>query len=105
MARRITKDNFKEAVLDSTLPVLVDFYSDSCIACKKLAPVLGELEDNYEGKLSVVKINTNFDSELSSEFGIMSNPTLILFVEGENVGKKVGISSYQELENWIVPHV
>ena len=62
MAVRINKDDFEEKVLKSDLPVIVDFYSDSCIACKKLAPALGDVEDDYEGKLYVYKVNTNFDN-------------------------------------------
>ena len=53
MAVRINKDDFEEKVLKSNLPVIVDFYSDSCIACKKLAPALGDVEDDYEGKLYI----------------------------------------------------
>ena len=51
MAVRVTKADFEEKVLKNTLPVVVDLYSDSCVACKMLAPALGDLEDNYEGKL------------------------------------------------------
>lgn len=105
MAVRVTKDDFEEKVLNSSIPVLVDFYSDSCVACKKLAPVLGDLEDNYEGKLLVFKVNTNFDTQLSEQYGIMSNPTLILFKDGEKKAKKVGALSLDELESWILPHI
>ena len=65
MAARISKADFDEKVLKSKLPVIVDFYSDSCVACKKLAPVLGDIEDDYEDKLHVYKVNTNFDGELA----------------------------------------
>ena len=54
MAARISKADFDEKVLKSKLPVIVDFYSDSCVACKKLAPVLGDIEDDYEDKLHAV---------------------------------------------------
>ncbi len=54
MAVRISKEEFEEKVLNSKLPVLVDFYSDSCIACKRLAPALGEIEDEFEDKIKVV---------------------------------------------------
>lgn len=101
MAKRVTKDNFQEEVLESTLPVLVEFYSDSCVACKRLAPILGDLEDSYEGKISVVKVNTNYDHELSGMYDIMSNPTLILFVNGEKVVQKSGVTSLKEIEKWI----
>ena len=67
MAARISKADFDEKVLKSKLPVIVDFYSDSCVACKKLAPVLGDIEDDYEDKLHVYKVNTNFDGELADD--------------------------------------
>ena len=80
MAARISKADFDEKVLKSKLPVIVDFYSDSCVACKKLAPVLGDIEDDYEDKLHVYKVNTNFDGELADEYEVTANPTL-LFVK------------------------
>lgn len=105
MAARITKDDFEEKVLKSRLPVVVDFYSDSCVACKKLAPVLGDLEDNYEDRLVVYKVNTNFDSELAVQYRVMSNPTVIVFKEGKQVVKKVGALSYAELEALVLEHL
>lgn len=59
MAARVNSDNFNELVLESGLPVLVDFYSDSCIPCKMMAGVIGDIEDDYEGKLNVYKVNVN----------------------------------------------
>lgn len=101
MAVRVNKDNFQEKVLESELPVLVDFYSDSCVPCKMLAPVLGDLEDNYEGKLTVYKVNTNFDSELAEEYEVSANPTLIFFKNGEAVDFKVGFVPANELNPWV----
>ena len=82
MAARISKDDFEEKVLKSDLPVIVDFYSDSCVACKKLAPVLGGVEDDYEGRINVYKVNTNFDAELAEKYEVTANPTL-LFVKAK----------------------
>lgn len=101
MAVRVNTDNFKEKVLEEKLPVLVDFYSDSCVACKKLAPTIGDIEDDYEDKLLVYKLNTNFDAQIAQEYNVMSNPTLILFKDGEVVGKQVGAKLYDELADWI----
>ena len=64
MAARANAENFEELVLKSELPVLVDFYSDSCIPCKMMAGVVGDIEDDYEGKLNVYKVNVNFDESL-----------------------------------------
>ena len=87
MAVRINKDDFEEKVLKSDLPVIVDFYSDSCIACKKLAPALGDVEDDYEGKLYVYKVNTN--------------PTLLFVKNAEVLDRKIGAHTLAELKTWV----
>lgn len=105
MAVRVTTEDFEEKVLKNSLLVVVDFYSDSCVACKRVAPVLGDLEDNYEGKLEVVKVNTNFDAALSEKYSIMSNPTLLIIKNGEEVSRKVGALSYKDLEEWVAQYL
>ena len=90
MAVRVSKTDFEEKVLKEKLPVLVDFYSDSCVACKKLAPVLGNAEDDYEDKIKVYKVNTNFDVELAEQYEVQANPTLILFKDGQAKDRKTG---------------
>ena len=101
MAARIYSDDFSAKVLESKMPVLVDFYSDSCVACKKLAPTICDIEEEYEGKLSVFKVNTGYDTKLVQEYEILSNPTLILFKEGEAVDRQIGAKDYDELTDWI----
>ena len=105
MAARIYVDNFKDKVLDSELPVLVDLYSDSCVACKKLAPLLCELEEDYEGKINVFKVNTNYDQILAQKYEVLSNPTLILFKDGKDVDKQIGAKDYDDLTDWIDAHI
>ena len=105
MAARIAKDNFDEKVLKSPIPVIVDFYSDSCVACKMLAPVLGGIEDDYEDRIQVYKVNTNFEQELAQQYGIMSNPTLILFKDGEAVDRKVGAQTADVLKAWVEDNI
>ena len=101
MATRIYTDDFSEKVLNSDVPVVVDFYSDSCVACKRLAPTLCDIEEEYEGKLNVFKVNTGFDKKLVEDYGIQSNPTLIFFKEGRAIDKQVGAKDYDELSDWI----
>ena len=101
MAVRIYTDDFSSKVLDSDLPSIVDFYSDSCIACKKLAPTLCDIEEEYEGKLNVFKVNTAYDTKLVEEFEIKANPTLVLFKDGKAVSKQVGPRDYEDLVDWI----
>ena len=83
----------------------MDFYSDSCITCKKLAPTLCDIEEEYEGKLNVFKVNTNYDTKLVEEYEIKANPTLILFKEGKAVGKQVGSREYDELVEWLEDYI
>lgn len=101
MAARISKDDFEEKVLKSDLPVIVDLYSDSCVACKKLAPVLGEAEDDYEGRINVYKVNTNFDAELAEKYEVTANPTLLFVKAGEVVDRKIGAQKPADLNAWI----
>ena len=68
MAARVSKDNFEAEVLQASIPVLVEFYSDSCIPCKQMSPILGDIEDDYEDRLKVVKVNANFDGELAEQY-------------------------------------
>lgn len=69
--------------------------------CKQLAPILGGIEDENEGKLSVYKVNVNSDAELAQEYSVMSSPTLILFKDGEKAGTKRGLGKKQELTEWL----
>lgn len=101
MAARITAGDFDQKVIGASLPVLVDFYSDSCVACKKLSPVLGDIEDDYEDKLTVYKLNTSFDGAAAEKYGVLSNPTLVLFKDGAEAGRQVGAKTYDDLCDWI----
>lgn len=100
MSERLNKENFTEAVKKEGL-VLVDFYSDSCIPCKKINPVLSQLEESLGESLAVYKVNTNFDMELVEKYGIMSTPTLVLFKDGAEKDRKNGFQTVDTLEDWI----
>ncbi len=97
MAARISKDDFEQKVLQSELPVIVDFYSDSCIPCKQLSPILGDIEDDYEDKLKVFKVNVNYDAELAEEYQVLASPTLIFFKEGKEADRIRGLVKKPEL--------
>ena len=87
---KVSGEDFDRTVLGSEAPVLVDFYADWCAPCKYVAPLMDELAQAHEGKLLVVKIDTDQAPDLSQKFGIRSIPTVILFKEGEEVGRSVG---------------
>ena len=101
MAERISRSNFQEKVLERAGIVVVDFYSDSCMPCKMLAPALGELEDTYEERLKVYKVNTNFDAELAEEYGVQGTPTLLLFRDGNVTDRRVGAMTQDALFDWV----
>ena len=97
MAARISKEDFEQKVLQSELPVIVDFYSDSCIPCKQLSPILGDIEDDYEDKLKVFKVNVNYDAELAEQYQVLASPTLIFFKEGKEADRIRGLVKKPEL--------
>ena len=100
MAARVNKDEFEGKVLKSDIPVLVDFYSDSCVPCKKMTPVIGDVEDDMEGKLAVYKVNINFDTELAESYDVQSVPTLLLFDKGSEKARQNGAVRKPQLVEW-----
>ena len=101
MAARVNKDEFEGKVLKSDIPVLVDFYSDSCVPCKRLSPVLFALEEEYAEKLKIVKININFDSELAEKYEVQAAPTLVFFKNGEEISRLRGAVKQAEIKKVI----
>lgn len=101
MAKRISADEFQAEVLDSKLPVIVEFYSDSCIPCKQLSPILGGIEDDYEDKLKVVKVNVNFDGELAEKYEVAASPTMLFFKDGAEAERIRGLAKRPAIEEVI----
>ena len=98
MAARVSTDTFQAEVLEAGVPVLVEFYSDSCIPCKQMSPILGDLEDDYEGRLKVVKVNVNFDGSLAETYGVMASPTVLFFNDGEEQSRLRGLQNKAQWE-------
>lgn len=101
MPTRINKDNFEKEVLQADKTVLADFYSDSCVPCKRLSPVLFALEEEYAEKLKIVKININFDSELAEKYEVQVAPTLVFLKNGEEVSRLRGAVKQAEIKEVI----
>jgi thioredoxin 1 len=97
MAQRVGSADFEEKVLKSSIPVVVEFYSDSCIPCKQMAPILGDIEDDYEDKVSVYKVNVNFDSDLASTYQVMASPTILFFKDGQETDRIRGLAKKEAL--------
>ncbi len=87
---KVAGEDFDRTVLGSEAPVMVDFYADWCAPCKYVAPLMDELANTHQGSLLVVKIDTDQAPDLSQKFAIRSIPTVILFKDGEEVGRSVG---------------
>jgi len=80
---QIRGDEFQSEVVRSDRPVVVDFYADWCGPCKVIAPIMEQLSKDYGGRVKFVKVDTDENQELASQFGIMSIPTVMLFSKGE----------------------
>ena len=93
----VTTETFKAEVLESPVPVLVDFYADWCGPCRALIPILAELSAEAEGRYKVVKVNTDDQPDLSVEYGVNALPTILVFKEGKVKGKLVGLQSKARL--------
>lgn len=93
----VTKDTFEEEVLNSEVTVLVDFWATWCGPCQLQSPELAKFEREHEGKFKIVKINVDEQPELSAQYGVQAIPTLILFKDGEEVKRTVGMQTLDKL--------
>ena len=97
----LTQSNFEKEVLQSDIPVLVDFWANWCGPCKMLAPTIEELAKEYEGKIKVGKVNIDDFAPLAIQYGVASIPTVILFKNGEVADKSVGFVPKATIEKML----
>ena len=97
----VTDDSFEQEVLQSSDPILVDYWADWCGPCKMIAPVLDEIADEYDGKIRVAKLNIDENPNTPPRYGIRGIPTLMLFKDGEVEATKVGAVSKSQLTAFI----
>lgn len=87
---QVTDGSFQKDVLDSEIPVLVDFWAPWCGPCRMVSPVVEEIAEQYDGKVKVVKVNTDDNPNIATQYGIRSIPTLMIFKAGQRVDMVVG---------------
>lgn len=97
----VTDDTFESEVLQSDVPVLVDYWAEWCSPCKMIAPVLSEIAEEYSGKLRVAKLNIDENPATPPKYGIRGIPTLMLFANGQVEATKVGALSKSQLAAFI----
>ena len=104
-AVHLDQNNFKTEVLDSSIPVLVDFWAEWCGPCKMLSPIVDQVASELAGKLKVAKLNVDESPDLAGQFNVMSIPTLIVFKKGEPVDQFVGAMPKDKLLAKLNPHI
>ena len=105
MEINVNDENFEEEVLNSDMPVLVDFWAPWCAPCNMVAPIVEEIGKEYEGKLKVCKINVDEAPQTAAKYGVMSIPTLGIFKDGQMVDSVLGAVPKDVLIEKIGPYV
>ncbi|MDR2092479.1 MAG: thioredoxin TrxA [Azoarcus sp.] len=101
----VTDDTFEAEVLQSTLPVLIDYWADWCGPCKALAPILEDIAGDYSGRLKIAKLDIDENQQIPARFGIRGIPTLMIFKDGNLAATKVGLLPKSQLISFIDSHL
>ena len=99
--KSVTDASFQADVLDSDVPVLVDFWADWCTPCKMIAPALEEISDELAGKVTIAKMDIMENPETPGRIGVQSIPLMVLYKNGEPVAQKLGAAPKSQLKGWI----
>ena len=100
MSIEITNANFQEEVINSPIPVLIDFWAAWCGPCKMIRPVIDQIAAEYSGKMKVGKVNIDDNGDLANQHGITSIPTLIVYKDGKIAAQKMGAGSKYDIESF-----
>ena len=99
MEYSFTKENFEEEVMNSPIPVMIDFYADWCGPCKMMSPVVKRLAEKYKGKVKIGKVNSDNEPELSARFQVMSIPDILFLKDGKIKDQSIGAVPQKVLED------
>ena len=99
--KHVTDASFAADVLQSDVPVLVDFWADWCGPCKMIAPSLEEISEELAGKVTIVKMDIMDSTETPARFGVQSIPLMVLFKDGKPVAQKLGAAPKSQLKGWL----
>jgi thioredoxin 1 len=105
LIKHITDDSFSSDVLESDVPVLVDYWAEWCGPCKMIAPILDEMSKDYGGRLQIAKMNVDDNREVPAKFGIRGIPTLMIFKGGQKVAEITGARPKRELTAFVDGHL
>ena len=105
MELTLTNESFENEVLNSDIPVVVDFWASWCGPCRMVAPIIEELAREYSGKAKVGKVNVDEEAELAVKYGIVSIPTVLIFKNSEVMEKLVGAQSQDEYEDAVDKYI
>ena len=101
----VTDDNFEKEVLQSDIPVLVDFWAEWCVPCKMVEPVVDQIAQEYAGKVKIGKVDVDSNPQISMKYGIRSIPTLLIFKNGQPVDQIIGAVPKKNILQKLLPHL
>jgi thioredoxin 1 len=105
LTKAVTDDSFKQDVLEAGTPVLVDFWAEWCGPCRMVAPILDDIAKEYEGKLTIAKVNIDENPSTPNDYAVRGIPTMMLFKDGKLVDTKVGALPKGQLKDWIASKI